>query len=168
MTLKAFAIDKHEMTVGELTALLGAAPDQAKGDAPGTPARFVDWATADRACKARHARLPSEAEWEVAARTTPQDPSKARLLRKNALSDLTDPSADCSPAGLCDMLGSLTEWTADDFPKHPGMKVVRGASYRVPPAKPGTEAKDTIHLRVAFDAKGSDNTIGFRCATETP
>ena len=165
--LGAFAIDKHEMTVGELTALLGTVPDQAKGDAATTPARFVDFATAERACKARHARLPSEAEWEAAALSTPQDPNRARLLRKNALADLTDPSTDCSAAGLCDMLGSLTEWTADDFAKRPGMKVVRGASYRVPPAKPGTEAKDTIHLRVAFDAKGSDNTIGFRCAMET-
>ena len=106
--------------------------------------------------------------WEVAALSTPQDPRRARLLRKNALADLTEPATDCSAAGLCDMLGSLTEWTDDDFPKHPGMKVVRGASYRVPPAKPGTEAKDTIHLRVAFDAASSDNTIGFRCATETP
>ena len=166
VTLAPFRIDAHEMTRGELIAALGSAPDQGKDDAPTTPARYVDWATADRACKALHKRLPGEAEWEVAALTTPQDPKKARLLRKNTLADLTDPASDCSPAGLCDMLGGLHEWTADDFPKRPGAKVIRGASYRIPPSKPHTEAKDTIHLRASFDAAQSDNSIGFRCVME--
>ena len=158
-----FSIGARELTRGELEKALGSAPVEGKDDPPSRPARFVDWATADRACKALHLRLPTELEWEAAALSTPNDPARARLLRKNTLDDLAAPATDCSPADLCDMLGGLHEWTADDFPGKPGMKVVRGASYRIAPGKAAS-----IHLRAAFDASRGDNSLGFRCVTENP
>jgi formylglycine-generating enzyme required for sulfatase activity len=173
-TVADFWIDKHEVTRGDLAKALPGAQrpthPETKDDTDATPLRFVDWAFADAFCQKAGKRLPTEAEWEVAALTTPSvtdprfDHSKARLRGKDRTktteSDLTAPS-DCSSAGLCDMLGGLIEWTADDMPKQPGKKVARGASY----ATFQDGVSDTIHNRFALDKKKTDNTVGFRCAT---
>ncbi len=165
--LGAFWIDRREMTKGELAKALGAALPAAiaakqKADPDATPARFVDWATAAAACKAVGKRLPTEDEWEAAARSTPNDRARARLRRSDTLADLTTDRDDCSPAGLCDMLGSLLEWTASPYSiKHPEM-VVRGSSYRI--AADDKEIVISIDNRQAIDPSSTDNELGFRCA----
>ena len=165
--LAAFWIDRHEMTKGEVVAALGAAlpattAKKIASDADTTPARFVDWATGAAACKAVGKRLPTDDEWEAAARTTPQDTARARLKHTDTVADLTTDRDDCSVDGLCDMLGSLLEWTATPLSiKHPEM-VVRGASYRYDAKDP--EIVISIHNRQAVDPKSTDNELGFRCA----
>ena len=174
VTLAGFWIDRAEMTRGELEAALAgklpaATRQKIARDASSTPARFVDWDTAGAACAAVGKRLPTEEEWEVAALTTPQDARKAKLLHKGTEADLiAGPTTDCSPAGLCDMLGGLHEWTATaggaPATGREPTKIVRGASYKF-----GEGSRfDSIHARLRIAATRRDNTLGFRCVVSAP
>lgn len=160
--VREFWIDPHEMTIGELAAALpdldAAIRDKTLHDPPTLPARFVDWQTANAACKALGKRLPTEDEWEVAAMTTPNALDGARLKRKNTDEDLAATSTDCSADGLCEMLGGLREWTASTWKG--GARTVRGASYRVPP----DPQVASIFARTGLPPATRDNEIGFRCA----
>jgi formylglycine-generating enzyme required for sulfatase activity len=162
VSMPALWIDRTEVTLGAVRASL--ADDRAggaKGDALGTPARMVTWAQADAVCRSQGKRLPTELEWEAAALTTPQDASAATLKTGKPLLPIAQ-QKDCSAAGLCDMLGSVLEWTATDGTK-PGTKVVRGASFRVSPAA-GWQA--SIHFRIAVPADRGDAEVGFRCVKD--
>jgi serine/threonine-protein kinase len=164
VTLPPLWIDRAEVTLGAVRAALAdPRAGGAKGDAAGVPARMVSWAQADRTCRALGKRLPTEQEWEAAALTTPQDPAAATLNRGKLVLPVAQ-EKDCSAAGLCDMLGSVLEWTATDGAKA-GTKVVRGASFRVSPAA-GWEA--SIHFRTAPRADKGDIEVGFRCVKDPP
>lgn len=155
-------VDKKEMTLGELRrALASPSAGGVRGDALDLPARNVTFAEAEKACAALGKRLPNELEWEAAASTTPHDPARATLLRgKPALVPST--GLDCTAAGLCDMLGSVLEWTSSDG--KPGERRVRGASFMVSPTA-GWQA--TIHFRVAVVEGRRDAEVGVRCVKDT-
>ncbi len=157
-------IDRSEMTLEGLRAALG---DPKAGGAPrdaaALPARNVTWLQADTACRALGKRLPTEVEWEAAAMTTPRDPARATL--KVGKGGLVPPQQkDCSDGGLCDMLGSVLEWTSTDGAKAT-TKVVRGSSYLVAPTA-GWQA--SIHFRTAIPASKGDVEVGFRCVKAPP
>ena len=163
VTLPALWIDRTEMTLAALRAAITAPKAGMPGDAPALPARNVTWAQAAAACKALGKRLPSEEEWEAAAHGGSQDTALATLLRGKAV--LTASTAkDCAASGLCDMLGSVLEWTTSDGTKR-GTKIVRGASFTVSPDA-GWQA--SIHFRVGVDEKTGDPEVGFRCVKDAP
>ena len=151
-------IDPAELTLGQVRAALHATVGGMPKDGPDVPARNLTYAQAEAACTALGKRVPSELEWEVAALTTPNDPKIALPAKLIALAP-SKHAGDCSPAGLCDMLGGVAEWTSTDDPTAKGAKIVRGASYQVAPDA-GWNA--TIHARTSLAQ--ADDEVGVRCA----
>ena len=121
-------------------------------------------------------RLPTEAEWEAAARTDValkypwgnQFDLGALNIESSGLAD-TSPVDDYDHAanvfGMVDMLGNVMEWTADTQP--PPFATRKAQLFNV--AKGGAwNAKDsvTISSRGLFPSDTTANIIGFRCISE--
>jgi len=152
-----YAEPLHEVTIAPF--LLDAR--EVTDDAGALPRRSITWTEADGWCRAHGKRLPTAAEWDFAARSAP-----LRLDAKHAAPEpVGSHPADCTPDGVCDLLGNVMEWTADDWPGDPTRKIVRGASYAVSPAA-GWYA--TIHARLPLAPEVADAEVGFRCAEDAP
>jgi formylglycine-generating enzyme required for sulfatase activity len=131
----AFDIDSHEVTSREFWAFVrsgGAkAPYYWGGEEPADgkqehPVANVSWQTAQAYCEWKGKRLPTEAEWEKAARgglekqKYPWGDQEASAERAH-YDSVNGPKPVCSYErngyGLCDMAGNVWEWTADWYGK---------------------------------------------------
>lgn len=135
--LEAFSIDVYEVTTAQYAAFLAAetraAPWQWEtvdliqhGD---RPVIGVNWHDAEAFCRWKGRRLPSEAEWEKAARGTDerlypwgnQSPTKefanfalgARFSYNQVLFPVGSHERGRSPYGLYHMAGNVYEWVQD-------------------------------------------------------
>ena len=199
INLKAFYIDKFEVTNEMYDACVYAkecrAP-QEKGSATQNtyfsnpvfanyPVIYVDWKRANAYCKWRDARLPTEAEWEKAARGTDAlmypwgaaEPdcglaNKAGCIGDTAKVDQYEKGQ--SPYGVFGMSGNVWEWTSSLFrpypyeatdgredPKALGDRIARGGSWHVFGGNGGNVRTDT---RFALDPGYYGAYVGFRCA----
>jgi formylglycine-generating enzyme required for sulfatase activity len=150
------------------------------------PATEVTWAGALAYCIWRGARLPTEVEWEAAARGRDARPFPwGNQMPTPALAVIGLPSGTtlpvgsrptgATPEGLQDMAGSLLEWTssldrpypyrADDGRENlrtPGERIVRGGNYIF------DDTPDKLvswNRTVAYRNPATGHRqIGFRCA----
>ncbi len=184
MRLKEFWIDKHEVTVAEYEECVKAG--KCKNPLDKSVIKYCNWGYADRSehpvncvywhqaknyCEWRGKRLPSEAEWEKAARGPDgriypwgNDDSELRGMAVNLGCGDVSTQPVCSkptgnsPYGLCDMAGSVWEWVEDWYDDTLLKRSLRGGSW----------CHTASNLRSSFRLWSypvfSFPIAGFRCA----
>ena len=142
--LKAFHIDRTEVTNRQFHEFVKATGTPAPPHWTGGvypqgldehPVVLVTWAEADGYCKWKGKRLPTEAEWEKAARGTDArkfpwgsdfDTKKVNTLGEYGGTVPVGTLKDgVSPYGAFDMAGNAQEWTADWYKPYPGQRLQR-------------------------------------------
>ena len=157
-----FWLGQTEVTQTAWTKVEGSNPSHFKGDR--LPVETVDWGQAVDYCNSIGGRLPTEKEWEYAARggTTGERYGSLGAVAWHAGNSgkTTHPVGlkQANAFGLYDMLGNVWEWTSDD--NEPGRKALRGGAWSF----------DSDYVRVssrlwAVHTVLSED-IGFRCAGE--
>jgi formylglycine-generating enzyme required for sulfatase activity len=173
---KGFWIGQTEVTQAAYKRVMkGADPSHFKGD--NRPVETVNWNEAEAYCRAVDMRLPTEAEWEYAARaaTTGERYGEIdRIAVYGTTSTATVGSKLPNAWGLYDMLGNVWEWTNDWYgedyyktspatdPQGPDgrFKVVRGGAWV------GNPQYVRLSYRVRIVPANRFFYIGFRCAGE--
>jgi ergothioneine biosynthesis protein EgtB len=87
---------------------------------PSEPVCHVSYYEADAYARFREARLPTEAEWEVAARDCPREGHFVESERFH-------PRPCESGTGLRQLLGDVWEWTQSPYVPYPGFRTAEGA-----------------------------------------
>lgn len=121
-----FWIDQTEVTQGDFERLGGVKANSNRFDGDQRPVERISWLEARRFCKQRGARLPTEREWEYAARG-PDDlvyPWGNEWNRDNVVvEDQTMPvgsiAVGASWVGALDMSGNVWEWTSSLYWDYP-------------------------------------------------
>ena len=179
---KGFWIGQTEVTQGAYVKVMNVEnPSYFKGT--DRPVEQVNWQEAHDYCEAVGMRLPTEAEWEYAARAGNQDERYGEIgdiaVYAGNSSNGTEKARSKWPNqwGLYDMLGNVWEWTNDWYerdyyyystspvadpqgPSKGDSKVSRGGSWY---SYPGSIR---LSLRDWNEPTIRDDNIGFRCAGE--
>ncbi|MHC4601188.1 MAG: formylglycine-generating enzyme family protein [Planctomycetota bacterium] len=188
---KPFYIGKYEVTQTQWQLVMGSNPSSFQG--AHRPVEYVRWAEAadfaDRLgrkkladAKGCHVRLPSEAEWEYAARAGtgtrfsfgdhPEDLPRFAWFKANAGQDHHRPVGRkaSNPWGLYDVHGNVWEWCLDEWTDdhrgapadgraregRPGIHVMRGGSWDYEPH----QCRSASRSRGRPDFR--DDNTGFR------
>ena len=170
--VEAFELGRNPVTNADYASFVatGGAERPPHWPAPDDhPVTFVDWHDAAAFCAWAGGRLPSEAEWEKAARGTDarrfpwgddEDASRAAVgegLKRGGTSPVGAHPGGASPYGLEDMAGNVWEWTSTETGD--GERVLRGGSY----ASPGL-AWARCAMRSLSRPERRQAHIGFRVA----
>lgn len=197
VTLEAYFIDKYEVTSGQFkrwlvslgrfsSSELEALYQRLHIQDDNLPIRSITWGKAQEYCYAIGRRLPTEAEWEKAARGTDglEYPwgNEWHADYVNAGQNEQDlmPGGHYekgkSPYGVYDMAGNVMEWTSDWYEPYPNAKYVSphyGRKHKV--ARGGSWGGIGHYViphyfrtayRFNFSPDGAYNDVGFRCAKD--
>lgn len=207
VTVKPFFIDLTEVTNEAYQKFLDARPEYPApplwkdrhfpAGQETLPVTDVSWDDASAYAAWAGKRLPTEDEWEFAARGTENllypwgmewQPGRANVREtendKRKLMPVGSFPDGASPFKLLDLVGNAWEWTDSDLKAYAGgtlpitagfenvkMKIIRGGSFEVP----GRNA--TVTLRVGWPASRQDwppgskadySQTSFRCAKDVP
>ena len=159
-----FWLAQTEVTQAAWKKVMNNNPSYFKSDQ--LPVEQVDWYQAGDYCKAIGGRLPTEKEWEYAARAgatgARYGPLDAVAWYDNNSGGTTHPVGlkQANAFGLYDMLGNVWEWTADNYGPAGQGKVVRGGSR-------GSYAGSVRASLRGVDGPSIRNSyLGFRCVGE--
>ena len=197
--LDSFYLDMFEVTNGRFAKFVAAIQSEppwgfADQETPVVradhPVRWVNWLEATGYCLWAGKRLPTEAEWEKAARgpegrvypwgTEPPTPAHAVFGLKEGtetVSPIGNRDLGRSPYGAHDLAGNLYEWVADWYdesiytrqptinPRGPVEGTTKGQ-------RGGSYINSPYRLRTSFRTKSDptehDPHVGFRCAQDVP
>jgi formylglycine-generating enzyme required for sulfatase activity len=188
--LNAYEIGRYPVTVEEFSRYVeDGGPEPRNWDQqvayPNRPVVRVTWHEAVAYCRWARVRLPSEAEWERAARGVEgrpypwgsEEPDTRRANYRNAQIGAPTPVGlfpkGATPDGIEDMAGNVWEWVADWYGDYPNARqcnpsgpasgegrVLRGAGWiNVWWYLRATERSGGVPV-------GGGGSIGFRCARE--
>jgi formylglycine-generating enzyme required for sulfatase activity len=182
---KPFFIGKYEITGDQWKKVMGDDPSVFKGDS--LPVENISWHDAQLFVQkvseldsVHDYRLPTEFEWEYAARAGATDDISWDDIRLQAQIGLTSPAPvgrkKPNAWGLYDMLGNVWEWTSDWYnekmfadplpPKKGSWHVLKGASfvgdvknatYMTHAAGPGNGWD--VGIRIIMEPKNSSRTF---------
>jgi len=204
--LDTYEIDRDEVSLGEYLAYLQPRNEQPPDELQKLiwhvitihsvsnqtlarwPALHVTWQEANNFCVSKGKRLPTEAEWEKAARgpegnlfpwgSAAPDSQRAMFGQHHVheipiLASVDSHRAGQSPYGLRHMAGNVAEWAQDWFgfdyyaympeqnppgPTSGRYKTLRGGSWKSNPVMLRTAT------RSGFPPDQRSATVGFRCA----
>jgi formylglycine-generating enzyme required for sulfatase activity/tRNA A-37 threonylcarbamoyl transferase component Bud32 len=197
MTVAPFYIDKFEVTNEMYDACVyarecrrplqsGSATRSSYYENPvfaNYPVIYVDWKMARAYCEWRGARLPTEPEWELAARGTDarsypwgEEVNCSLANSAGCVGDTTPVDqyeTGQSPYGVFGMAGNVWEWTSSLFDFYPydatdgredltvpGQRMARGGSWHVFGGNGGNVRTD---IRLRLDPAYYGAYVGFRC-----
>jgi formylglycine-generating enzyme required for sulfatase activity len=202
--LDAFYMDKFEVTVSRYDQFMQSTDRSKPMDwkqvdvttQGNLPVIGVDWTDADSYCRWAGKRLPTEAEWEKAARGTDgrtypwgnEEPT-ARLANfgkqhsptvkayEETLVPVDHDEAGQSPYGLHHMAGNVFEWVGDWYDEHyyhrsPARNPKGPAHGTMRVFRGGSLYNDPAEVRSAnrhrFPSSTQLASLGFRCAQDGP
>jgi len=197
--LDSFYLDVFEVTNGQFAKFVAAIQSEppwgfADQETPVVhadhPVRWVNWLEATGYCLWAGKRLPTEAEWEKAARGPEgrvypwgnESPTPAHAVfglkeGTETVSPIGNRDPGRSPYGVHDLAGNLYEWVADWYdeaiytiqptinPRGPVEGTTKGQ-------RGGSYINSPYRLRASFRTKSDptehDPHVGFRCAQDAP
>jgi formylglycine-generating enzyme len=198
--LDSFYLDRYEVTVGRYAKFLHGTgnvkiPESWPEADVDKMADFavigVDWHDAASYCRWADKRLPTEAEWERAARggderkypwgATEPTPAHARFaisidkaIYPDGVSAVGKHSAGATPLGIHDLAGNASEWVADWYA--PGFSLAQTRNPKGPDSGSGKvirgggwmdgAARITTTKRMYLSPNQRMEDIGFRCARD--
>ena len=196
VTVEPFFIDKFEVTIEaylknqnstgqtgqtEQTEQTGQTVETKK------PMVNVNWREADSYCRSQGKRLPTEEEWEFAARGADGRIYPWGNVFERGRANVAHPSGDFSPVGsfpdgdspfgVSDMSGNAMEWTDSDFKVYEGSrykpsgcsepcKVIRGGAYFDREQDATAVFRREYEPSILSRRRNAYAVLGFRCAKE--
>jgi len=188
VTVNAFLLDQSPVTNARFREFLRSSNRPVSSQWPGGdlpagqdnwPVTGITWDEAYAYCLAQGRRLPSEAEWEFAARGTDGrlypwgdafDPAAANSRESGPghPEPVGTRAQNRSPYKIVDMSGNIWQWCADYYGPYPGGT----AGFAIPPGakviRGGSFQSDRLHVAAVTRNLELPSTrspaIGFRCA----